>query len=1034
MALNRPRPHATLTLSPTTTVTRVIVNAQQTRTFFWWNYRSQDWSSYLDVNFQKHMKRRQRRLMYKYSKSLRRKELWERDASHDSHRHPWGWRLSSSWGKGRWVDDDRLSSLRSKESDLKQEPKSWNEEYDLKRAKAVRAYLTFKEKIDSDPYRALFGRSAERLYGYTSLGRQWSPLSWCLGASTTPGKVADEPREHMQDTNGHIVKSAQGQAVVASSSNMASKSPVQSRRDDIEGRASRTSDEYVYDPISMRKVLRKQASAYNPDASILAASEGPIDISVKTHKTNIAVTNGPEESVHLPVKTFIGYHVRSNSPKLAASDSQVASQAGNGPSRVSESHGDGQSTGGSIIYSARPDEGSTSGSLNHKSSRYNPTSTATTTPSSSVTTTSTAARARASLGLGVTAANDVADSPTNDLRHQVPAVQSHDWLTKERFGSKPSKSKPSDIPAPDIMEDREKVSAGEIEDLRPLSHQSQSISNPSANMSRRSLLNSFEAPPTQDEDVDLLRTSDIRASVKSARMTKSEHDTAKKDRRERLEADFTLRYTQPELPLSRDDIMPEKVLERQGRTTDNTNASRIEETRNHALSPARLTPNLPSLSKVEGQAIQKETSESDRRMAKLQRLSQIAERKQDKSRMQLQRLATEFREIYEDTYGIVDVKHRQVIAHSDRARDNPTNPAPLPTPPSAVDVDATEAVKSWYEARKERALADEAATAVAGFGPDPSDHNQIFRALRVSKSLLKEAEQTLGEMRTTQKDLTAHRNRESNFSLTRAICELEQKGYLDGRSAAEAMNRITCDHLGSDGHAVSSGHAATPATSTTNTTSLAPVSSPSNSSMYKILAYDTSSLQMTIADTSCSTTPSTNPDLPPTEVLSRLNTPARFLPYFAQMQEQGYEIVSGGGDMLVFKKVQEAVAASTPQNGQAAAVSRVSSTTTSKGDDSKPRMVKREEDRFSGSNRKWQDELQEHFERGTWDGKQERGLVKGIQRVILTGLVFAAICYAIGAIAESFRLAEQDESEVDEAQDRKRGAGRPGIFRTEDSR
>src|SRR5205823_8217280 len=37
----------------------------------------------------------------------------------------------------------------------------------------------------------------------------------------------------------------------------------------------------------------------------------------------------------------------------------------------------------------------------------------------------------------------------------------------------------------------------------------------------------------------------------------------------------------------------------------------------------------------------------------------------------------------------------------------------------------------------------------------------------------------------------------------------------------------------------------------------------------------------------------------------RLNNPAKFLPHFLPLQSQGYEIVAGGGDLLVFKKVQD---------------------------------------------------------------------------------------------------------------------------------
>ncbi|PKY05617.1 hypothetical protein P168DRAFT_289075 [Aspergillus campestris IBT 28561] len=74
---------------------------------------------------------------------------------------------------------------------------------------------------------------------------------------------------------------------------------------------------------------------------------------------------------------------------------------------------------------------------------------------------------------------------------------------------------------------------------------------------------------------------------------------------------------------------------------------------------------------------------------------------------------------------------------------------------------------------------------------------------------------------------------------------------------------------------------------------------------YLVLAYDPSTRQIKEAETS-SSLHSTDGALHPTKVLRRLHHPAKFLPYFAQMHHGGYEIVSGGGDILVFRKTREA--------------------------------------------------------------------------------------------------------------------------------
>ncbi|EEH44981.1 uncharacterized protein PADG_08630 [Paracoccidioides brasiliensis Pb18] len=81
----------------------------------------------------------------------------------------------------------------------------------------------------------------------------------------------------------------------------------------------------------------------------------------------------------------------------------------------------------------------------------------------------------------------------------------------------------------------------------------------------------------------------------------------------------------------------------------------------------------------------------------------------------------------------------------------------------------------------------------------------------------------------------------------------------------------------------------------------------SSPSQYRVLAYD--SLTMEVKDIGISSSHSGSGDitqqLHPTEALSRLNNPSRFLEHFPRLEGQGYEIVSGGGDILIFKKVRE---------------------------------------------------------------------------------------------------------------------------------
>ncbi|KAG5953958.1 hypothetical protein E4U58_000255 [Claviceps cyperi] len=78
---------------------------------------------------------------------------------------------------------------------------------------------------------------------------------------------------------------------------------------------------------------------------------------------------------------------------------------------------------------------------------------------------------------------------------------------------------------------------------------------------------------------------------------------------------------------------------------------------------------------------------------------------------------------------------------------------------------------------------------------------------------------------------------------------------------------------------------------------------------YKVLAYDPSTQSISIAETSSGVSDTSTP-ASPADILPQLSNPARFFPYFSQLQAEGYEIASGSGDVLVFRKVRSGTAAS----------------------------------------------------------------------------------------------------------------------------
>ncbi|KAK5654522.1 hypothetical protein OQA88_7151 [Cercophora sp. LCS_1] len=90
--------------------------------------------------------------------------------------------------------------------------------------------------------------------------------------------------------------------------------------------------------------------------------------------------------------------------------------------------------------------------------------------------------------------------------------------------------------------------------------------------------------------------------------------------------------------------------------------------------------------------------------------------------------------------------------------------------------------------------------------------------------------------------------------------------------------------------------------------------------VYKVLVYDPVMQCIDTAETT-SVVPDTATPLTPAEVLLRISNPSRFLPHFAPLAKLGFEIVSGAGDVLVFRKVRDA----TPE---VAAQTTVTETTT----------------------------------------------------------------------------------------------------------
>jgi len=208
----------------------------------------------------------------------------------------------------------------------------------------------------------------------------------------------------------------------------------------------------------------------------------------------------------------------------------------------------------------------------------------------------------------------------------------------------------------------------------------------------------------------------------------------------------------------------------------------------------------------------------------------------------------------------------------------------------------------------------------------------------------------------------------------------------------------------------------------------APVLENAEPTLYKILAYDPTMQSISTAETT-SIVHDSSGALTPAEVLLRLSNPAKFFPHFQPLQSEGYEIVSGSGDVLVFRKVRSGAPAgvcveSKPvfpeknlnykatnpidgmQSSPVAATGNFASPTGFVNHDfpgvSDPPFksnidVRREEPVFSGK-RNWEDDS---------EGSRRKGRGK-FKKVLIGGAWVAAASYAVGVVTEFFKTGGTD--------------------------
>jgi len=282
-------------------------HAAQVRTLWWWGGRKGHYcSSSLDESMEERLRRHQKIMRYRYSKALRRRAVWESD---ENPRLSWPWRMP-----GRWLGR-RCGYHRTWSSESPPGPKQQSgQDEEWRRREEEHPYESFHKDFESfkaavdraierDPYGTLFGR---RLQSPPSANNSsWTSFSWIFDQRHVgEGKMAEDQRAATSGPKKDSTAAPQPSEAPPISPSSAPTEASHSKPDMM----SSMDQDYVYDPISMRKVPKVESSSpptparKAPMESLF--SEQEVDIPIKMYKPSQANgEGGPRRDDPKPAET-----------------------------------------------------------------------------------------------------------------------------------------------------------------------------------------------------------------------------------------------------------------------------------------------------------------------------------------------------------------------------------------------------------------------------------------------------------------------------------------------------------------------------------------------------------------------------------------------------------------------------------------------------------------------------------------------------------------------------------------------------------
>ncbi|KAK3176851.1 hypothetical protein OEA41_008176 [Lepraria neglecta] len=396
-------------------------------------------------------------------------------------------------------------------------------------------------------------------------------------------------------------------------------------------------------------------------------------------------------------------------------------------------------------------------------------------------------------------------------------------------------------------------------------------------------------------------------------------------------------------------------------------------------------------------------------------------------------LLREVRSIYEDAYGIIDTKHRQPSQLEDGSK-------PLTASKDKAPGTAGTSVQSssGFSSSDSKGEEPSSSTFTQEAQSQSLDNAQSSDSLAIIQRLLNELRQAQDLIHKHCTALQLNEETDSFCTVADMMPGVSKSYEQTVLQIAKSALKLTNTAMANSANPTTSRAPSSSAIKFTN----AEMQTSTTPNVYRILAYDSVTQKVISSPKTTSLAPfSKEQPLMPVEALEVLNNPGKFLPHLMTLHNKGYNVVSGTSNILVFKKEAtgdelaaakhaEAMKHPNPVDGTIASTGNFASPTgfvnhdspipleeleqhraaseagsseaapeASVNEPSSSNKVRREEAVFSGGRRGgWQETHGRRFK-----NKKQRRRKRTFGRMLLTGTLTAASCYAVGVASEMMR-------------------------------